>query len=130
MSSTPAERPPRCATADHLLVAKFPGVHLALPLASSLALLSPVLLGVIMPSLSALHSQPCLGWSIAVCAVAAWVVVVYTTLVAKAMPVTGWAVLDWVRADTFFCHLLPMLLPTLVLFRYWSWYSLESFKNT
>ncbi|CAK0792831.1 unnamed protein product [Prorocentrum cordatum] len=74
--------------------------------------------------------QPCLGWSIAVCAVAAWVVVVYTTLVAKAMPVTGWAVLDWVRADTFFCHLLPMLLPTLVLFRYWSWYSLESFKNT
>ncbi|CAK0792832.1 unnamed protein product [Prorocentrum cordatum] len=62
--------------------------------------------------------QPCLGWSIAVCAVAAWVVVVYTTLVAK------------VRADTFFCHLLPMLLPTLVLFRYWSWYSLESFKNT
>lgn len=73
--------------------------------------------------------RPVLGWCIFLCAVAAWASVVYATLLAKALPPTGLAALDWARGDVYYCHLLPAAVPTLVALRYWSWLSAEFFKN-
>jgi len=73
--------------------------------------------------------RPVLGWSLVIGAVLVWVTVVYMTLVSKALPATGNVVLDWMREDMYFCHLLPMLIPSLILFRYWGWFSMELFKS-
>jgi len=73
--------------------------------------------------------RPLIGLSLVIAAVVVWVAVVYIALVAKILPQTGIAALDWARGDTYFCHALPMTLVTLVVFRYWGWLSLEFFKN-
>jgi len=73
--------------------------------------------------------RPVFGWCLVLGAVFAWVVAVHVTLVAKVLPATGIDVFDWMREDTYFCHLLPMLIPSIVIFRYWGWLSMELFKN-
>mmetsp|Transcript_26744 Transcript_26744/g.61610 ORF Transcript_26744/g.61610 Transcript_26744/m.61610 type:complete len:95 (+) Transcript_26744:137-421(+) len=58
-----------------------------------------------------------------------WMSILYWTVFSKFMPATESVVLDWMREDTFFCHLLAVLPPSLLLFRYWSWVSMEVFTK-
>eukprot|EP00927_Polykrikos_kofoidii_P075690 TRINITY_DN72083_c0_g1_i1.p1 TRINITY_DN72083_c0_g1~~TRINITY_DN72083_c0_g1_i1.p1 ORF type:complete len:116 (+),score=12.23 TRINITY_DN72083_c0_g1_i1:56-403(+) len=58
--------------------------------------------------------RPILGWSLVFGSVLLWITLVYTMFATN---------------DAYFCHLLPMLVPSLCFFRYWGWLSLEMFKN-
>lgn len=80
-------------------------------------------------ALEAADARPLLGWSLVGGSLAVWAAVVYMTLVAKVIPESGSVVLDWAREDTYFCHLLPVMVPSLVILRYWGWFSMELFKN-
>lgn len=73
--------------------------------------------------------RPVLGWLLVCSAALVWAALVYATLLAKAMPETGLRLLDAMREDTYFCHLLPTLVPSLIAFRYWGWFSMALFKS-
>eukprot|EP00929_Paragymnodinium_shiwhaense_P015064 TRINITY_DN123075_c0_g1_i1.p1 TRINITY_DN123075_c0_g1~~TRINITY_DN123075_c0_g1_i1.p1 ORF type:complete len:105 (+),score=30.89 TRINITY_DN123075_c0_g1_i1:68-382(+) len=73
--------------------------------------------------------RPILGWTLVLLAVVLWMLLVFSTLFAKALPETGTGWIDWARDDKYFCHLLPMTVPSLLFFRYWNWLSMELFKN-
>ena len=47
----------------------------------------------------------------------------------KGLPPTGVRLLDAVREDTYFCLLVPMLVPTTLIAVYANWVSMKFFKH-
>jgi len=73
--------------------------------------------------------QKLIGWALVLGSAMVWANVIFAVLIAKVIPETGVELLDAVKHDRYYCYLVPLLLPTLVIFRYWSWLSMQFFQH-
>eukprot|EP00826_Nyctotherus_ovalis_P015893 TRINITY_DN14559_c0_g1_i2.p1 TRINITY_DN14559_c0_g1~~TRINITY_DN14559_c0_g1_i2.p1 ORF type:complete len:106 (-),score=29.32 TRINITY_DN14559_c0_g1_i2:134-451(-) len=55
----------------------------------------------------------------------------YWIAISKMLPHTGHPFLDWLKNDTFYCILVPVLLgPVLVILIYFNWLAIKYFRHT
>jgi hypothetical protein len=70
------------------------------------------------------------GWGLLFAAFCFFTFFFYTTVFAKFVPETGFAVLDFFRNDWYYCLLLPMLIPVTVFSAYLNWLGMKFFRHT
>jgi len=53
----------------------------------------------------------------------------YCMVISKLFPPTGFALLDAVADDEYYCVLIPLTLPVTILAAYWNWASMKTFRH-
>ncbi len=68
------------------------------------------------------------GWVLVLGSLAFMLFSLYAIVVAKLLPPTGWAWLDAVRADQYFCFLVPLTLAPTTVLGYLNWVAMEFYQ--
>jgi hypothetical protein len=58
-----------------------------------------------------------------------FVTTMYTVLLSKFMPDTGNQLLDWIKHDQYYCHLVPALIPVSFIIVYFNWVGFKFFRH-
>ncbi len=69
------------------------------------------------------------GYLLLICTFIFFVGTMYTLTVSKFMPNTGNAILDAIKADDYYCLLIPVTILVTWLFIYFNWMSLKFFRH-
>ncbi|KXS17951.1 hypothetical protein M427DRAFT_68116 [Gonapodya prolifera JEL478] len=69
------------------------------------------------------------GYWLLALTVAFFIVSTYCGFVSKMMPDTGWVILDAIKHDNYYCYLVPLTIPTAVIFGGFNWVGYEQFVN-
>ncbi|KAI9209406.1 phosphatidylinositol N-acetylglucosaminyltransferase subunit Y [Polychytrium aggregatum] len=69
------------------------------------------------------------GLLLAVATSVYFVSAIYSICISKWLPYTGIWVLDWVKDDTYYCLLLPILGPVMVYFVFFNWLGMKFFRT-
>ncbi|KAJ7547480.1 hypothetical protein O6H91_08G087900 [Diphasiastrum complanatum] len=54
---------------------------------------------------------------------------VYAAIISKLLPYSGYAVLDAIRDDWYYCLLVPLTVPVIIVAVYCHWLSMKLFKH-
>ena len=69
-----------------------------------------------------------IGISISLSSILFLVFIIYTVVIARYMPETGIAIVDFWRNDWYYSCMIPASIPTIVGFAYWGWASSQFFR--
>lgn len=59
-----------------------------------------------------------------------FILTIFSLFVAKLMPATENVLLEFLRTDQYFCFLVPMLLPSILLGSYLNWFCMKIFRHS
>ncbi|KAG6525613.1 hypothetical protein ZIOFF_015575 [Zingiber officinale] len=75
------------------------------------------------------HLSLCSGWAFIICGTISFLTLCYAAIISKILPEPRNSILLSIRNDWYYCFLVPLTLPVLIVLVYLHWLSMKLFKH-